>query len=130
MKKLDDTGLRTDDVTDDRTQQKLVWTKEADMDARDIVKKSNYLIKITRTRRSIALKYIVNRCAKLVEYGLLSKDLPAAAAKLDKYIDEDKQTGQLSKLRKAVEAEIKKCAQIFRDPLSAALLRKSETAAI
>jgi len=123
---LDAKSKRTKDETDEQTGKKVDWSKQADMDARDIVKKSGYLVKIAKTRRAIALRYIVDRCKVLEEYGLLADGLVVAAANLESI--HNGANGSVSRARKAVQAQIDKCHTSFRAPLTAALVRKTDYA--
>jgi hypothetical protein len=92
---------------------------EGDMDARDIVKKSSYLVKVAKTRPLIVLKYIISRCEVLTRYGLLSSGLAGAAAKLVS----PKVGDDIPALKAQLLLEINKCNAKFQAPLRAALTR-------
>jgi hypothetical protein len=55
---------------------------EGDMDARDIVRKSGYLLKVAKAHPEIVLKYIMSRCKVLTQYDLVPIELTQAAAAL------------------------------------------------
>lgn len=96
---------------------------EGDMDARDVVKKSAYLVKVAGTRPEIVLKYIMSRCDVLVRYDLMPDGLVTAAAALDKAEREKAASGEIKRLGGALLAEIDKCHAKFKAPLKAALIR-------
>jgi hypothetical protein len=96
--------------------------KKANMDARDIVKKYGFLVKIANTRPHIVLKYIMSKCGVLIEYQLISRDLPDAARNLVN-ADEKEIDAASNRLR----IEIKKCHKDFQTPLEAALVRHPKT---
>jgi hypothetical protein len=89
-----------------------------DMDARDIVKKSGYLMKVAQTRPEIVLKYIMSRCGVLRKYKLISDNLPAVAAQLAS-ADKD----EIEDLSARLLSEIKLCNAKFRGPLRDSLIR-------
>ena len=53
--------------------------KKANIDARDIVKKHGYFVKLANAKPHIALKYVMYKCDVLGRYGLISMTLPDAA---------------------------------------------------
>jgi len=97
---------------------KLQEGPEGDQDARDIVRKSNYLIKVAKTRPEIVLKYILSKCKVLIQYGLIPKELPVAAA----HVVWANETDFMDK-RVQLLLLIKECNQNFHEPLQAALVR-------
>lgn len=99
-------------------------TEEGDKDARDLVRKSGYLMKVAKTRPAILLKYLINRCAVLETYRLLSPQLKTAAAAFA----QPPVGADLPRLRKALAREIKNCHASFRVPLTATLLTAVEQA--
>jgi hypothetical protein len=92
--------------------------KRPNRDARDIVRKSGYLVKVANTRPEIVLQYIMSRCRVLVQYELIAANLPALAVQL---------TAASSVERPGLSAqlmdEIEDCHEMFREPLKAALVR-------
>jgi hypothetical protein len=98
---------------------KLDVFEGGDMDARDIVKKSGYLVKVAKTRPEIVLKYIMSRCEVLTRYGLLSAGLAEAAAKILSARRGDDTRASSQRLLN----EIHLCNVKFQAPLEAALIR-------
>ena len=92
--------------------------KKANMDARDIVKKYGYLVKVAKTRPHIVLKYIMSKCQVLIEYGLISEGLPDACRQLN-----EAEENWMTVARGRVRNQLYKCHKDFRAPLEAALLR-------
>jgi hypothetical protein len=98
---------------------------ETDHDARAIVRKSGYLIKIANARPEYVLKYIMSKCDVLAKYQLIPDGLPGAAAKLAKLasraslVDE----GDLKQAAAALVEQLKLCPPRFRQPLSEAMVR-------
>jgi hypothetical protein len=88
----------------------------ANMDARDIVKKHGYLIKIANARPRAMLKYIVGKCDVLIKYGLIPRNLTDTAAIV--YVANKNELESASeKMRK----EIKKCHADYQQPLEKVL---------
>jgi hypothetical protein len=99
---------------------------ETDQDARDIVRKSGYLLKIAGTRPELVLKYLMSKCQVLSDYKLIPPGLAEAAAKLGKLASHDDPPAQKSELDKAAAelvAQIKLCPPNFRQPLAQAMVR-------
>ena len=96
---------------------KLPAGKEGDQDARDLAKKSSYLLNIAKMRKEVTLKYIMSRCQKLVQYKLLSEALPDAARSFA-----TANPDQVDEAAKALRAQINLCNAKFQGPLVAALL--------
>jgi hypothetical protein len=98
---------------------------ETDKDARDIVRKSGYMLKIANTRPEYALKYIMSKCTVLVDYELIPEGLPNAAANLAKLasIDPPTQKSIIDKAAAVLVGQIKLCPPMFRQPLAAAMVR-------
>jgi hypothetical protein len=94
---------------------------EGDMDARDIVKKYGYLVKIANTRPRIVLNYIVNRCQVLIDNGLLTDGLADAAKAHFKAVDEGVKK-KIDAAARTLQGEIGNCHKDFRPPLSKALV--------
>jgi hypothetical protein len=101
------------------TKAKDSSTQQANLDARDIVKKYGYLVKVANTRPHIALKYITSKCEVLREYKLISDGLIEAAKALKKAADEKSDLKAPSKL---LRTKIKECHKDFQKPLEAALV--------
>jgi len=98
---------------------KLPKGSEGDMDARDIVRKSGYLLKVAHSRPQIVLKYIMSKCDVLTRYDLIPIELTEVAAKLAVAGAEDDIPGLSAQLLN----EIKRCDARFQAPLQAALMR-------
>ena len=90
------------------------------------MKKYGYLVKISKTRPHIALKYIMSKCKMLVTYKLISEDLPEAATELKSALDE-KNDKKIKTAAQDLRSEIQNCHQDFRAPLESALLRHPVT---
>jgi hypothetical protein len=88
-----------------------------DRDARDVVKKFGYLRKVAKARPQLVIKYVISRCDLLVDYGLLSKQLPTAAREFAQA-----KVGEKDGRKTVLEQEIGKCHAELRAPLKAALL--------
>jgi len=97
---------------------KLEMFEEGDMDARDIVKKSGYLVKVANSRPRVVLQYIMSRCEVLTRYGLLSGKLPEVAAQLFAKKDGE----DTSALKNQLRQEIEKCHAKFQPSLKKSLL--------
>jgi hypothetical protein len=91
---------------------------EGDKDARDIVRKSGYLVKIAKARPEIVLKYIMSKCRVLVHYKLIPEELPKTAARLG-----TAGQGEIADASARLLREIEACKAIFKAPLEAALIR-------
>lgn len=96
---------------------------EGDMDARDVVKKTAYLVRVATTRPEIVLKYIMSRCSALVKYGLMPAGLVPAAAALHKAEREKAAATEIKRLGGLLISEIEKCHDKFKAPLKAAMIR-------
>ena len=92
--------------------------KERDKDARDIVRKSNYFVKIAKTRQNVVLKYLISKCQVLIKYGLISDKIPDLATGFAQAKDE-----QAKQIGAQLLAEVNKCHAKFRGALSTALKR-------
>ena len=97
---------------------KLDVADEPDMDARDIVKKSTYLVNIANTRPQIVLKYLMSRCTVLLTYKLISDDVPRLAAQLVSATEKEAGT-----ILEQLLTAINQCSTTFRKPLETALIR-------
>ncbi len=86
---------------------------EGNMDARDIVKKHGYLVKVANTRPHIVIKYLMAKCEILMTYGLVSRKLPPIAAHFA-VVDSSDDT----KLRAAIQD----CHADFRPALTKSLI--------
>ena len=102
---------------------KVTDAKQANVDARDIVKKHGYFVKLANAKPHIALKYVMNKCDVLGEYGLISKALPPAAVALKNAIDK-KDNKEIATAQKNVRTEIALCHQDYQEPLESALFPK------
>jgi hypothetical protein len=95
--------------------------KEVDMDARDIVRKAGYVLKIAKARPEYVLKYLMSKCEVLAAYVLI----PQAAAKFGKLVSleppADKKT--VTEVGAELIEVLKKCPPYFRQPLGEALVR-------
>jgi hypothetical protein len=100
--------------------------KKANVEAREIVKKHGYFVKLANTKPHIALKYIMYKCDTLGKYGLISKGLPPAAVALKKAIDA-KDDKKIATAESDVRNEIKKCHHDYQAPLESALFRHQTT---
>ena len=98
---------------------------DSDKDARDIIRKSGHLLKIAGTRPEYVLKYIMSKCEVLMYYLLIPKDLPDAAAKFGKLasLERPAKKSVMSQAGTELVAQINLCPQVFRLPLSEALVR-------
>ncbi|OAI53077.1 hypothetical protein AYO44_16295 [Planctomycetaceae bacterium SCGC AG-212-F19] len=94
---------------------------KANMDARDIVKKYGYLVKVANTRPHIVLEYISNKCGVLIEYKLIAPGLPQAGRAL-RSANRKKNEENIKDAKESLGGEIGKCHKDFRKPLKAALL--------
>ncbi|MFL4468461.1 hypothetical protein ACERZ8_00720 [Tateyamaria armeniaca] len=95
------------------------------MDARDIVLKSNYVLRIATAKPSLVLKYLLSKCEVLFQYRLLSPDLVRPAAGLASLLlsGDNAPPEQVTKpIATTLKAEIKKCTKKFRQPLTESLL--------
>jgi hypothetical protein len=104
---------------DPRLMAKLPKGPEGDKDARDIVRKSGYLLKVANSRPEIVLKYIMSRCKVLTDYDLIPIKLPEVAAKLAAATAE----GDIPGLSVELRRQITRCNAKFQLPLKAALMR-------
>jgi hypothetical protein len=102
-----------------KLMQDLSPGKEGNMDARDIVKKYGYLLKVSKTRPAILLKYIISRCAVLTKYKLLSDGLAPAAAQFNA----PKEGDDMKALSAELLRQIKLCYAALQGPLESALTR-------
>jgi hypothetical protein len=100
--------------------------KKANSEAREIVKKHGYFVKLANTKPHIALKYIMSKCDTLGEYGLISKGLPPAAVAFKDAIDA-KDNNKIATAESDVRNEIKKCHKDYQAPLESALFRQPTT---
>jgi hypothetical protein len=103
---------------------RIINDAEGDKDARDIVRKAGYLVKVARTRPEIVLKYIISKCGVLVQYDLIPQALVDDAARLDKIARGDSMPEE-SMLKDAAQAVVdgaKTCNVKFRAPLLDALV--------
>jgi hypothetical protein len=101
--------------------------KVVDMDARDIVLKSNYVMKIANARPSLVLKYLLSKCEVLFQYGLLAPELVRVATDLAAMTigDVDPPTEQEVKaVASRTVTQLNKCTKTFRQPLAAALVKE------
>jgi hypothetical protein len=98
---------------------------ESDKDARDIVRKAGYLLKIANTRPDYVLKYLMSKCGVLADYGLIPAGLADAAAALAKLasLDPPAQKSATDKAAADLVAQLKLCPAQFRQPLAEALVR-------
>jgi hypothetical protein len=106
----------------------LPATPEGDMDARDIVKKTGYLVKVAKTRPEIVLKYIMSKCEVLTRYRLIPDAVPTAAARFANALKDDAPDEEIAEKGQQLLAEIEKCNERFKAPLKAALLRHPKIA--
>jgi hypothetical protein len=98
---------------------------EGDKDARDIVRKSGYLVNIAKARPEIVLKYLTSKCDVLMraeynkenEIRLVPKDLPRVALQF-----RDATGDQIEQAKTKLLVEIGKCNAKFQEPLKTALL--------
>jgi hypothetical protein len=99
--------------------------KTANREAREIVKKHGYFIKLANTKPHIALKYIMSKCDTLAkdEYKLISKGLPPAAVALKDALA-SKDINKIATAEKDVRSEIANCNKAYREPLESALFPK------
>lgn len=101
--------------------------READMDARDIVRQGNYLVKVAKARPAIVIKYLVAKCEILMQYGLVPVGLPAAARDLAQMAaregDDAPSNTDVNAMAKRVARQVNGCIATFRAPLAAALIR-------
>lgn len=99
--------------------------KEVDMDARDIVKKAGYLLKVSKSRPEYVLKYLMSKCDVLTAYLLIPLELPEVAAGFAKLAGReppvDKKT--MTEAGAALIDALKKCPPYFRGPLSESLVK-------
>jgi hypothetical protein len=100
--------------------------KKANREAREIVKRHGYFVKLARTKPHIALKYIMYKCDTLITYGLISEDLPDAATALKDALDA-KDNKKIKTAAGDVDSEIENCHKDYRAPLKKALLRHPVT---
>ena len=107
------------DAIDPGLAAKLPDGKIGDMDARDIVKKFAYLLKVSKTRPALVLKYVMSRCAILMKYKLISSGLPDAAARLGS----PKKGDDMKTLSDTLLRRIKRCHAKLQGPLEDALTR-------
>ncbi len=114
------------DALDPSLVGKLTAAKEGDKDARDIVKKSGYLKKISATRPEIALKFVMSRCQILFNYGLIVDSLPAKAATLHAELLKPKvNTDAVGAAARAATTAIAQCNAAFRQSLTDALVGRA-----
>ena len=99
---------------------------DVDQDARDIVRKAGYLVKVARANPDYVIKYLIAKCEVLVIYGLIDNSLVTAAASLGELASRDGTVtkAELRQAATAVESALGKCAPVFRDPLRASLLKR------
>lgn len=107
--------------------------KKADQDARDIVRKGGYLLKVTNTNPTYLVNYLVKKCQVMFDYKLVPVDLAmhgsrfdnlmrTAAAKDNAGLLDDKSFAKLvTSAMSDVIAQIKKSNPQFQKPLAASL---------
>lgn len=99
--------------------------KTIDKDARDIVRKAGYLLRISKSNPRFVVKYLMSKCEILVDYDLIPGELVAAAIDFGKVAysippePKDNLKAPANKLKKAV----KTCAKQFAVPLAEALVQ-------
>ena len=98
---------------------------EVDMDARDVVRKSGYLLKIAKANPDAVLKYLMSKCDLLFKYELLSRDLAGVAAQLVQMAMQDPAVTRedLDPVARRLVQQLNQCSKNFRKPLAAALVR-------
>jgi hypothetical protein len=96
---------------------------DIDKDARDIVRKAGYLMKVANARPDYVVKYLMGKCDVLAIYNLIPEGLVTAAkefgqlAYADPPVDMSRLKGPLDKL----VATLERCAPAFRKPLAQSL---------
>ncbi|MCA0873933.1 hypothetical protein LCL97_24165 [Seohaeicola saemankumensis] len=118
--KLDDELAKDTEKEKRDKKEKII-----DMDARDIVRKAGYLVRVSNTRPEYVVKYLAAKCDILVSYGVVPQDLVDVAATLGKLVYSNK-THRSSAVKAAaakVESAIKGCAPALQGPLSQSLVR-------
>jgi len=81
------------------------------MDARDIVKKYGYLVKVANTRPHIVLKYIMSKCKILTEYELIAAGLPDAAVVFSNAKEDEVELTKVD-----LVLEIEDCHETLQEP--------------
>lgn len=98
--------------------QRIDDTDEGAIEARAIVRKFGYLIKVANTKPEIVLEYLIGKCEVLAKYELIAPGLIAAAIQFRNAGDKD-----LPKIRVRLLDQIDLCLESFRSPLTKALTR-------
>ena len=96
------------------------------MDARDIVLKSNYVMKIANAKPSLVIKYLLSKCEVLFQYGLLAPELVRVATDLAAMTTAegaDPTEQEIADVAKATVKQLNKCTKVFRQPLAASLVQ-------
>ena len=103
---------------------KIPDDKEGDKDARDIVRKTGYLVKVAKRHPQIVLKYIMSKCGVLLKYELISGGLVENAKLLYQMsVSTDVvDSSELTKVAETVLKEAEKSNEKFKGPLVAALV--------
>ncbi|MFO0906360.1 MAG: hypothetical protein U0939_25365 [Pirellulales bacterium] len=99
--------------------ERIEVSDKGNMDARDIVRKHGYLVKVANTRPHIVLKYIISKCGVLEEYKLIPAGLSDAAREFSNADDLTREEAA-----KKLAKQIKKCHKDYREPLTKSLLPK------
>ncbi len=112
------------DAIDPAVFAKLADGEEGDKDARDIVRKANYLINFANTRPQYALKYLMSKCDVLRSYGLIPVGLPTTAVAFSGIVSRDPPApkSDVEAAERELVAEIKRCRPMFQKPLAKAIL--------
>jgi hypothetical protein len=98
--------------------QKIDDTLEGAIEARDIVRKFGYLIKVANTRPQIVLEYIIGKCEVLTKHDLIAPGLIDVAIQFRNAEDKD-----IPEIRVRLLGQINLCHDHFRTPLTKALTR-------
>jgi len=99
--------------------------KTVDMDARGIVRKAGYLLRVSKTNPEFVVKYLMSKCDILVDYDLIPGELITAALEFGKlaYGLPPASETELKKSANAVKKAMKSCAKNFSEPLARSLIQ-------
>lgn len=111
---------------------KIPDSAEGNRDARSIVRKTGYLAKISNTRPSIVLKYLMSKCAVLMkpEYGLVpDASKIVGCAQQVRYLSGIGPSKELTEATEKLVGLLGTVNQAFREPLRNALSKIPEEVA-
>jgi hypothetical protein len=108
-----DPGLRAE-----LDQQK----QDADLDARDIVKKFRYLQNVSKTRPQILLQYVMSRCLVLTRYTTLSPIVSPGLVQAAVQVNALKDGEDASAVKAGLQKQIGHCHAKLQGPFTTALM--------